>query len=124
VKDDVKTEWVRRLGLVAKVEEIKPEVLPEHYQLLYDCMAKRWRAFLSNSDPKRDEWPLIAVMADELHQRDQRIAALEERLQRVECGASYRPLDRVSTESVDNQLRIDMRTREGRALKQAQTVGV
>ena len=68
-------EWARRLCGTDKAADIA-----KHYKEFYELCARHTHTLISNSDPHRSQWGVIAAMADALKQRDERIAALEAKM--------------------------------------------
>lgn len=92
-----------------------PQTISKHYGVYYDTagrMFKRFGCFKGLDDIHPNIWPVICLLADQ----QKRIEELEARI----VAPSSLP---VCNESVPKP-RVDLRTRQGRALKEAQPVGV
>jgi hypothetical protein len=99
--NDVKSEFVQ-LG-----DGVDPETIPGRYKAYYDRaseMFRRFGHFKGADDLHPNVWPMLCLLADQ----QQRIEDLESRI-----------FAREDTRKPS----IDLRTREGRALKEAQPVG-
>lgn len=106
---DVQSEFVH-LG-----DGTDPKTIPRHYQAYYDAaeeMFRRFRSFKGLNEMHPDIWPVVCLLADQ----EKRLAELEHHvlvLQRDGFKASVVPTGKV-----------DGRTREARAAKDTQPVGV
>lgn len=97
-------EWARRLCQTDKAADLAP-----HYKRFYELCARHTHTLTSNADPHRQVWGVIAAMADEIKRLEGLISALT-------------PKADVADEP-ESSTKVDMRTKEGRALK-GQLVGV
>jgi len=79
MEDHLKVSFSKRLGFGAK-----PEDLPARYVEFYDKLGAKWKSMLSNSDPKRDEWPLIVVLTDAFDKQREIIEGMEGRIKALE----------------------------------------
>lgn len=102
MNDAFQGEWARRLCGTDKADAIYP-----HYKRFYELCARHTHTLTSNSDPTRQVWGVIAAMADEIKRLEGLIAELKPAEKAVEPEAG----------------KVDLRTKEGRAMK-GQLAGV
>ena len=116
--DMVKVRFARAL-----IHKDKADDLPKFYVDFYDLVTRRCGELISQpGGPAKIEWPMIAACAEFFHRLDERIKVLEHQ---PECNGKV-PTATVQSASVHMEVptpRVDLRTREGRALRQAQAVG-
>jgi hypothetical protein len=110
---------VKGVFAAAMVGERLPGKCPAHVVEFYDLLSKYWLRLLSNAEPPHTERAWIAALADSLHQRDERIARLEQRIASLETAKPT--LSYVADDDEDDPTgeKIDKRTKEYRARKAA-----
>lgn len=109
--NEVKSEFVQ-LG-----DGTDPQTIPEHYGKYYDRAGGMFRLFghfkgLDEMHP--NFWPLICLLADQQKRIDE-LQAQVDLSKTDDLKAALAPLQPAR--------KVDMRTREGRALKMAQQAG-
>lgn len=101
--------------------------LPDHYVKVYEHWEKLTKLIHSNNTVNRRDREIVVLLAEELHERDLRIADLEQRIVALE---PKKPVV-AKTESVGDGGevvdvgKVDFRTKAGRELKnKLETAGV
>ena len=95
----------------------KPEDCPKWIIDAYGLLSRRWSELLGNRECRRIEWPMLALVAELNQKLETRVAALEGKTEAKPVEAA--PV----AESPKEESKIDLRTKEGRAMK-SQMVGV
>ncbi len=115
--NDVKSEFVQ-LG-----DGVDPETIPGRYKAYYDRaseMFRRFGHFKGADDLHPNVWPMLCLLADQ----QKRIEDLESRVfAHEDTPAKARPVEAPDPRAPDGKPKLDMRTRQGRASKEAQPVG-
>lgn len=91
-----------------------PTAIPQHYAKYYDrayALFQKFGHYGGVREIPHNDWPIICLLADQ----EMRIEALEARL--MEAARTQKPVSDFDANGVEEAPRIDMRTREGRALK-------
>lgn len=105
----------------ALIHKEKADDLPKFYADFYDLVTRRCGELISQpGGPPKTEWPVIAACAEFFHRLDERIKALEAKPEPESNGKV--PTASIQPESVHvdvQQAKVDLRTREGRAMKMA-----
>jgi hypothetical protein len=115
--DMVKIRFARAL-----IHKEKAEDLPKFYADFYDLVTRRCGELISQpGGPPKTEWPVIAASAEFFHRLDERVKALETAGLAAAAGLPT-ATTAGPTVHIDVAEKIDLRTREGRALKM-QAVG-
>jgi len=108
---------VKSAFAAAMVNKKTPESCPAHVVELYTVLCRYRQSLASNQEPQHTDRWWIAALADSLHVRDEKIAALEKRLADLE---GQRTLSYVADEEDDPTVpKIDKRTKEWRERKAA-----
>lgn len=94
-----------------------PTKLPEHFIAAFECFRRMTLDLHSTQTVNRADFPVVALIAELLHERDVKIADLEARLTALE------PTKTVSVSVADETPpdpelpKMDLRTKAGRAMK-------
>lgn len=102
MEEHLKVEFARRLGFGQT-----PESLPKRYVVMYDELAEKWHQMLRNSDPPQAQWPIVALLTEHVRELEDRIEMIE---RAIHAAPAAMP-------------KMDGRTKEARAIRDAQNVG-
>lgn len=65
---------------------LKPEDVDDIYVTVYDHLCDKWHSLLGNRACTRNEWAMVAMLAEALKERDDKIAALGKAIEELKAG--------------------------------------